>query len=429
MKKYVLAHFDLSKIGIVIPIFTQKSRPKTEYNTTKVYIDIIVSEKNKWKEKIEQLSKKNPFNHMFKPKEQKKYISFYNVFSDYNASGDKIYNQVIEYHGHIFKINAYDTKCLYIYFKRSIFKNYFEYILTKAIILNGILISAGVNIKKIKIIIVRTGQIISIDTASVKIDQILSTLDQLIDQYENMKQEHIFFEKIGWCHQPFTLFKQIYSYPTQIYFNNQDQLINFEKMIRTPFSGTIFIHSPNNINTCSSEKWFIGLVRRELHICEEYGIKGAVIHVGKSLNVPIEYALKQMQKNLIDFVRYTSFDQRGVLLLETPAGQKTEVLTTPELLGKFFNKIPSSYREKIKICLDTCHVFATGYLPHVYLKKIVSIIGENNIGLVHFNDSVYPKNSHIDRHAPIGEGYIPISSLNKVRTWCEQRNISMIREY
>lgn len=427
MKKYVLSNFDLSKVNIPVPVFEQKSRPKVEYNTVRVYVDIIISSKNKWKEKVKQLHIKNPLNHTFELKEQKKYISFYKVFTQIDYENLK-HNNVLEYRKHIFKVNAYSSDILYIIFKRSTFKNYSNYTFIKGLILSSILISTGIKITKIKIIIVRTGQVITIDLDNVDFKYILEVLDQLLNQYKQIQNTKVNLEQVGWCHNPYTLFKLNYPYPTQIYFDNRSGLVEFEKMIEKPFSGNIFIHSPNMNNICSNEQWFISLVRRALHLCDQYNMKGVVVHVGKSVNLPIKMALEQMKSNLIDFVRYSPKD-KSFLLLETPAGQKTEVLTTPELFGEFYNKIDLPHRDKIKLCLDTCHVFAAGYLPHIYLEKMIKIVGENKIGLVHFNDSLYPKGCHIDRHAPVGTGYIPINSLEKVRKWCHQNGVAMVREY
>ena len=66
-------------------------------------------------------------------------------------------------------------------------------------------------------------------------------------------------------------------------------------------------------------------------------------------------------------------------------------------------------KEKLGVCLDTCHVWDGGYdivgnLDGV-LKEFDEVIGLERLKAVHLNDSMNGLGSHKDRHAPIGEGW------------------------
>ncbi len=67
-------------------------------------------------------------------------------------------------------------------------------------------------------------------------------------------------------------------------------------------------------------------------------------------------------------------------------------------------------RDKLGICLDTCHVFDAGYdivgnLGAV-LEEFDRHIGLDCLKVIHLNDSLNPHASHKDRHAKIGQGSI-----------------------
>ena len=77
--------------------------------------------------------------------------------------------------------------------------------------------------------------------------------------------------------------------------------------------------------------------------------------------------------------------------------------------------------------MDTCHVFASGYDPLEYLERWSEKHGAKSIGLIHLNDSKTPRNSHVDRHAYPGLGYIGDRVFLAVE-WGHHHNIDMVLE-
>ena len=72
-------------------------------------------------------------------------------------------------------------------------------------------------------------------------------------------------------------------------------------------------------------------------------------------------------------------------------------------------------KEKLGVCMDTCHVFSAGYdivndLDGV-INEFDNIIGIERLKAIHLNDSLMPFDEHKDRHAKIGEGYIGKKAL------------------
>ena len=75
-------------------------------------------------------------------------------------------------------------------------------------------------------------------------------------------------------------------------------------------------------------------------------------------------------------------------------------------------------KERLGVCLDTCHVFDAGYdivnnLDSV-LDEFDKVIGLGRLKAVHLNDSMNPLGSHKDRHAKIGEGYIGVEAFIQI---------------
>ncbi|MCI7189174.1 MAG: deoxyribonuclease IV, partial [Lachnospiraceae bacterium] len=104
------------------------------------------------------------------------------------------------------------------------------------------------------------------------------------------------------------------------------------------------------------------------------------------------------------------------VLLETMAGKGSEVGRSFEELRAIMDKVDK--REKLGVCLDTCHVFDGGYdvvndLDGV-LKEFDSVIGLDKLKAIHLNDSLNTLGCHKDRHAKIGEGGIGLAAMEKI---------------
>ena len=113
------------------------------------------------------------------------------------------------------------------------------------------------------------------------------------------------------------------------------------------------------------------------------GFLGGVVHVGKSNNYSVRKATKNMKKHIERVLPYCT--KECPLLLETPSGQGNELLTDKDDFINFCRSIES---ENFGICMDTCHVYASGFLPSKYLEDILADdILRPKLKLIHFNDS------------------------------------------
>ncbi len=207
-----------------------------------------------------------------------------------------------------------------------------------------------------------------------------------------------------------------------------DDLINTRKYVDEN-NLTVFIHSIYLINLCKSSAEFNDKAKKnliwELKTGAQLGFKGVVVHCGKSLKMDKEKALFNMYNNMCSVVEH--IDPSCPLLLETSSGQGSETLYNYNDFKDFYNRFGEGIKEKIKICIDTCHVFAAGHAP---LKFIMDWNKDcpNSIALVHFNDSKEKCGEKKDRHEYPGEGYIGIKKLDLVNQLCKKLNIPMIME-
>lgn len=104
-------------------------------------------------------------------------------------------------------------------------------------------------------------------------------------------------------------------------------------------------------------------------------------------------------------------------------------------MSKLYNSLEK--HSKIKFCIDTCHIFASGYDIRTiqgfdeFIRKFDNLIGIQNIQLIHLNDSKNPLNSGVDRHETLGNGYIfkdNLDTLKYILNFAIKNNISMITE-
>lgn len=201
------------------------------------------------------------------------------------------------------------------------------------------------------------------------------------------------------------------------------------------------VHGSYTINLChrqSSTKYKMSVksLTQDLLASEIIGSDclGVIIHMGKNvpeINVDNKTAMDNYISGLVEVIDKTTI---GTIILETGASQGNEVGSKLEDLAYIYNAIPSEKKSRIKFCIDTAHIWATGYdiSDKVSVDKFFTLfdklIGIDKIACIHFNDSQVKLNSHIDRHADIGYGQIGDSGLKYVATISKKYNIPIIAE-
>lgn len=162
------------------------------------------------------------------------------------------------------------------------------------------------------------------------------------------------------------------------------------------------------------DNWQLRNIEDDLVKLNALGGYGLVYHVGKSLSMPPKEALKNLYENLQSVLDIAA-KNNVKLLLENCAGQGTEIGNTLEELAEVYKGLLS--HPSVQFCIDTCHAFAAGYdISSVggvkdFFSKIKATIGLDNVACFHFNDSIKPLGSALDRHDNLTKGAIGVNGL------------------
>ncbi len=181
--------------------------------------------------------------------------------------------------------------------------------------------------------------------------------------------------------------------------------------------GKLVAHAPYTLNPCSAEarvREFAYMImaddlNRMEYIPGNYYNFHPGSHVGQGSNAGIEMTARLLNRVLRP-------EQTTTVLLETMAGKGSEIGRNFEELKKIIDGV--ELKEKMGVCLDTCHIWDGGYDIAGNLDRILdefnSVIGIERLKALHVNDSMNPLGSHKDRHARIGEGCIGLEAIAKV---------------
>jgi deoxyribonuclease-4 len=188
----------------------------------------------------------------------------------------------------------------------------------------------------------------------------------------------------------------------------------------------LFVHSQYIINLCqapgTADDYHTALLIKNLQYGVAMGSRGVVVHVGKHTTQPLAAAMEHMRANIQTALTHAT--PECPLLLETPAGQGSEVLTEHD---EFVDFVASFADPRLRICVDTCHVFACGHAPHDYVGKVLSR-DPALLKLIHYNDSATPCGSRTDRHALVGQGHIGIPAMKAVAETATAAAVPMLVE-
>jgi len=218
----------------------------------------------------------------------------------------------------------------------------------------------------------------------------------------------------------------------------------------------LVIHSIYTMNLCKFPytsnriKYAHDNILYDLKYGNMIGAKCVILHLG-SKNKELTY--EEAINNIVGNIKYIMTKmQKGIMLsLETSAGGGNQIGWNLEELSQIWQKINSnnnnsnsknsknSKNNKLGICIDTAHIFVSGYDISTfegiseYMKKFNSLIGIKHITNFHINDSRYPLNSKHDEHRGLGQGQIyntdkGIKALKYIKQLCIKRKIPMILE-
>jgi deoxyribonuclease-4 len=169
----------------------------------------------------------------------------------------------------------------------------------------------------------------------------------------------------------------------------------------------------------------------ELEAAATLGIPFLVTHPGSHLGRGVEAGLERFVQGLdraIALARTFS----TLVLIETTAGQGTNLGSTFEEIAFILGR--SQHGDRLGVCLDTCHCFASGYdlrTPEVYeetVRRFDRTIGLERLRFLHVNDSRGGLGSRLDRHEHIGRGKIGLAGFQLLLNDLRFRDHPMVLE-
>lgn len=179
----------------------------------------------------------------------------------------------------------------------------------------------------------------------------------------------------------------------------------------------VVVHAPYIINLANLDKdkyeFSLKMLIDEINRTSQMGFSYLVLHPGSSLKKDFKDVLPQVVKGLNIALKNTS---NVIILIETMAGKGSEIGKTFEQIRDILNGI--EIKDRIGVCLDTCHIFDAGYDIVNHLEETLdhfeNLMGLDKIKVVHVNDSKNYLSSHKDRHENIGYGQIGFNALLNV---------------
>jgi len=196
---------------------------------------------------------------------------------------------------------------------------------------------------------------------------------------------------------------------------------DFQKLCTTNKCSTV-IHSSYTVNLAKEPKdgkrvldlkdcYWVKLLLGELEVSDIIGSIGVVVHVGKYTTQTHENGVKQMSNTIKYIISQMKEKQmKSKLIIETPAGAGTELLTNVDDFIQFFNDFSVSEKKHLGMCLDTAHIWSSGYDINDYYS-LVCKSNEKDILVVHFNNSKKDQGSRVDTHDNIFDGKIELKDM------------------
>lgn len=148
--------------------------------------------------------------------------------------------------------------------------------------------------------------------------------------------------------------------------------------------------------------------------CEQLGLEKLNFHPGSHLKMMSEEdCLELISQSMNETLRQT---QNVTLVVENTAGQGSNLGYKMEHLAYLMQN--SIDKARVGICIDTCHLFSSGYdirdeeSYRQTMKKFDTIVGFQYLKGMHLNDSKPDLGKRVDRHDSIGKGKLGVEPFS-----------------
>ncbi|MGI8481175.1 MAG: deoxyribonuclease IV [Chthoniobacterales bacterium] len=206
----------------------------------------------------------------------------------------------------------------------------------------------------------------------------------------------------------------------------KDEIRAFRDHAQRAQIAAAFAHANYLINLAATNPQFhansLRALAEELTRADQLGLPFLVLHPGAHLGLGEEAGLNKIVDS-IDQVFGAIPKVKTKIALETTAGHGSCLGNKFEHLAYIMRNVREPSR--LCVCLDTAHVFASGYdLSTVSTTKKMfaefnRTVGIKYLAALHLNDSKTARGSRVDRHEHIGKGQIGLEAFRFIM--CDRR--------
>ena len=167
----------------------------------------------------------------------------------------------------------------------------------------------------------------------------------------------------------------------------------------------------------------------DMNVCHLLGATGVIFHIGSHRGAGYDQVLRQVVESIGNVVEATPEDTW--LILENSAGMGGAIGSRFAELGGIIREAGSP---RVKVCLDTQHMFAAGYDVRTKdgleaaMSEFEAEVRLDRLVAVHANDSKCDLAGGLDRHENIGEGHIGLDGFRSVMSHPAFKDVPFLLE-
>ncbi|MGH2516175.1 MAG: deoxyribonuclease IV, partial [Ktedonobacterales bacterium] len=199
---------------------------------------------------------------------------------------------------------------------------------------------------------------------------------------------------------------------------NPDREAAFRRAAEEAGQCPVVVHATYLINLASPRDDIftnsVTLLRATLERADRFGASSVVFHIGSHGGAGEEAGIARLAEGI-----HASLDgtpEQVCLLLENDVGGGGKLGYRFENLAAVLDRLPE-HAGRLGVCLDTAHLWGAGFdigTPEgalATLARAESALDLRRVHVLHVNDTPKALGSHLDNHARLGEGVIPLAGL------------------
>jgi len=215
---------------------------------------------------------------------------------------------------------------------------------------------------------------------------------------------------------------------------DSSDVARFRELKRELDIDPVVVHIPYLINLATpniplyrkSIDAYIDDIKRSDALDAEY----FVTHLGSHVGTGEEDGIARFADAINEIIEKAK--PKTTILFENTAGSGSMIGYRFEHIKTIIDRLDDA--DNVGVCLDTAHTFEAGYDISTEagfkstMKKFDELIGSERIKVIHFNDSLSPFGSRVDRHQHIGKGNIGLDGMKRIINYPKFKDVTFIME-